>query len=33
VLFEESAHCCHIEEVGRFLRVVNDFLARAGAAG
>jgi proline-specific peptidase len=33
VIFEESAHCCHIEEAGRFLRVVNDFLARAEAAG
>jgi proline-specific peptidase len=32
VIFEESAHCCHVEEAEKFLRVVNHFLARAEAA-
>jgi L-proline amide hydrolase len=31
VIFEESAHLCHVEEPDRFLRVMDDFLTRIEA--
>ena len=31
VIFEESAHMCHVEEPETFLRVVTDFLSRVEA--
>jgi proline-specific peptidase len=31
-LLEESSHCCHLEETGRTLVLVADFLARVDAA-
>lgn len=33
VIFEESAHLCHVEEPEKFQRVVTDFLARVEARG
>ena len=33
VIFEESAHMCHLEEPEKFLSVVGDFLARVETAG
>jgi len=33
VIFEESAHMCHVEEPAAFQQVVSDFLARVEARG
>jgi L-proline amide hydrolase len=33
VIFEESAHMCHVEEPAAFRRVVSDFLTRVEARG